>query len=45
MKEPLGREILLPDHVWYDHILQGHPELESLRPLVERTVEAPDVIF
>lgn len=42
--DPLGRKTTLHDRTWYAHILHGHPELESLRGLVENTVTNPDEI-
>lgn len=42
--DPLGRQITLSDSVWFDHIVQGHPEFRHREALLRTTLTLPDTI-
>jgi hypothetical protein len=44
LTDPLGRDIVLHDRTWYNHIVRGHPEMTNQRGRVEATVGSPDEI-
>jgi len=44
LKDPTGVDVTLTEERWV-HILGGHPEMDKHRVDLERTIEAPDVVY
>lgn len=44
MTDPLGRQITLTERTWYEHIVEGHPEIARHQALVEAAIADPLVI-
>ena len=42
--DPLGRAITLHERTWRGHILRAHPEMTTVRELVEGAAPQPDEI-
>ena len=43
-RDPLGREIVLMDDVWYGKVLNKRPELHTTLDIVELTLTDPEAI-
>jgi hypothetical protein len=43
-RDPLGREIVLMDDVWYGKVLNRRPELHTVLNIVEQTLTDPEAI-
>jgi hypothetical protein len=39
--DPLGRPITLHDHTWHGHIAKRHPDVRTLRQVIERAIRNP----
>ncbi|MGH9428795.1 MAG: hypothetical protein ACRD2L_21115 [Terriglobia bacterium] len=44
-RDPTGRDLILTEDCWSDHIIQRHPEMVPFKALLQETVETPDAIY